>query len=720
MKKEITKYKVAIFTLLMLCANWLFSTNNVDSLELVLEHQLGQDDQRAALLTYRALGDAYFHLDDHEKAIRSCKKALKISEALEDTEEIAKDLGIIGNILRNRSQYEEGFQYFFRLLELNKKINNKTGYANTLSRVAAIYQQIGDYEKAYDFQMKSLEIFEETNDTANAAVSLYRIGSIFYYQKNFELAEEHYKKSLKAAEQVNNERLIYSCYGGLGSVYGAINEDEAYFEYTERSLELAKKMNHKSGIAYALANMGSFYIKINDYKEAERYIQASFEMKKGLNDKWGVVGDLKMFSNLERDRKDYKKSLNYLEEALELAKELGSKSRIMELYNAMSEVEALSGNYDMAYKHLTKGVAMKDSILSESTLKEMKKRNSRYEIQKRESEITLLKKEKEIASLNTYIFIGAAVCLLLLSLLFFSRYRVQRKSNILLEEKNKEIFLQNEKLEEANERQMATNALLEEKSVQIHLQNKKLEESNEDLKNFAYVASHDLKEPLRMISSYTTLLKKRYSSLFDENATEFFEYVTDGVRRMEIMLDDLLSYSRVNSTEQPKKAINTLHILQIVEVNLRNKIETASGELRFNEEQFPIIQSNRTHMTQLFQNLVSNGFKFQGENKPIVTVSCHSTEKEYVFSVKDNGIGISAENKEKIFEMFRRLHTRDEYEGTGIGLATCKKIVERHNGQIWVESEPGQGCTFFFTIPHESASTPTPTNQSEPNVAAMS
>jgi len=719
MKKEITKYKISIFTLLMLSANLLFSMSNIDSLEMVLQHNRSQNDQKAALLTCRALGKAYFKLDNHEKSFRFSKEALKISEDLEDSKELATDLGIIGNRYRNSGEYEEGFQYFFRLLELNKKNDDKTGYANTLSRIAAIYQQIGDYEKAYDFQLKSLEICEETKDTANAAVSLYRIGSIFYYQKNFDLAEEHYKKSLKAAEQVKNERLIYSCYGGLGSVYGARNEDEAYFEYTERSLELAKKMDHKSGIAYALGNMGSFYIKIKNYKEAEKYIHASFEMKIELNDKWGQIGDLKMFSNLEREKKAYKKSLQYLQEALGLAKSLGSKSRIMELHHSIAEVEALSGNYDIAYEHLSQGAAMKDSILSESTLKEMKKRNSRYEIQKRESEITLLKKEKEIASLNTYIFIGAAVCLLLLSLLFFSRYRVQRKSNILLEEKNKKIFLQNEKLEEANERQMATNALLEEKSAQIHLQNKKLEESNEDLKNFAYVASHDLKEPLRMISSYTTLLKKRYSSLFDENATEFFEYVTDGVKRMEIMLDDLLSYSRVNSTEQPKKPINTLHILQIVEVNLRNKIETAGGELIFKEDQFPIVQSNRTHMTQLFQNLVSNGFKFQGENKPTVTVACHSTDKEYVFSVKDNGIGISAENKEKIFEMFRRLHTRDEYEGTGIGLATCKKIVERHNGQIWVESEPNDGCTFFFTIPHEN-STPTPPTTHEANVAAMS
>jgi len=374
---------------------------------------------------------------------------------------------------------------------------------------------------------------------------------------------------------------------------------------------------------------------------------------------------------------------------------------MVEIYELLSDAHNQSKDYEKAYGYLKMETVLKDSILGEKTVKEMGTHKTRYEVQKRETEIALLKKEKQIANLNGYMLVGTAIFLLLLSGLLYSRIRVQKKSNLLLEEKNKKIFLQKEKLEEANERQKDTNKLLEVKNQQIHIQNKKLEESNDDLKQFAYVASHDLKEPLRMISSYTTLLDKRYKHLFDDTASEFFLYITDGVKRMETMLTDLLSYSRVNSQQKPAQPVKTGNVMEIVAATLRAKVEEAGGEIRFDPEKLPVVLSNRTHMTQLFQNLVSNALKFMGDKKPLVEVDCVARgEEDYLFSVKDNGIGISPDNIEKIFEMFRRLHTKEEYEGTGIGLATVKKIIERSGGTIWVESEVGLGSTFFFTMPN--------------------
>ncbi len=223
-----------------------------------------------------------------------------------------------------------------------------------------------------------------------------------------------------------------------------------------------------------------------------------------------------------------------------------------------------------------------------------------------------------------------------------------------------------------------------------------------------------------MISSYTTLLDKRYNHLFDDTAGEFFLYITDGVKRMEAMLTDLLSYSRVNSQQKPAQPVKTGDIMEIVAATLRAKVEEAGGEIRFDPSRLPVVSSNRTHMTQLFQNLVSNALKFMGDKKPCVTVDCKVNDKErkYLFSVNDNGIGISPENIDKIFEMFRRLHTRDEYEGTGIGLATVKKIIERHGGEIWVESEVNVGSTFFFTIPFPEPATESDSQPTKESIMA--
>ena len=272
--------------------------------------------------------------------------------------------------------------------------------------------------------------------------------------------------------------------------------------------------------------------------------------------------------------------------------------------------------------------------------------------------------------------------LFILSVLLFRQNRNQKKTNRLLEEKSKVIRLANEK---------------------INLQNKALESSNEELQQFAYVASHDLKEPLRMIGSYTSLLKRRYLNNLEPTAHEFMDFVTDGVKRMEILLNDLLLYSRANSGEMKLDKVNTQMTLSVVMNNLQQRISDQNAVVNINYDNLPIVNGSKTHLNQLFQNLISNGIKFTKDVSPVIDVDCQKTDDKYIFSVKDNGIGIDKENSKKIFEMFRRLHTKEEFEGTGIGLATCKKIVEKHGGEIWVESEVGKGSAFFFTVPIKEA-----------------
>ena len=220
--------------------------------------------------------------------------------------------------------------------------------------------------------------------------------------------------------------------------------------------------------------------------------------------------------------------------------------------------------------------------------------------------------------------------------------------------------------------------------------------SNTELEQFAYVISHDLQEPLRMVSSYTQLLAKRYGKKLDNDADEFIGYAVDGAKRMQTLLHDLLEYSRVGTRGKPFGLVNCEHVVEQAMANLKIAIEECSASVSY--DTLPTVMGDEGQLVRLFQNLIGNAIKFRREETPQVYISALRRNNIITFTVKDNGIGIDPQHSQSIFEIFRRLHTREEYPGTGMGLAICKKIVERHGGHISVQSQPGQGSTFYFSV----------------------
>ena len=241
--------------------------------------------------------------------------------------------------------------------------------------------------------------------------------------------------------------------------------------------------------------------------------------------------------------------------------------------------------------------------------------------------------------------------------------------------------------------------ITDRKLFEIELARKaeELARSNAELEQFAYVASHDLQEPLRMVASYTQLLARRYKGKLDADADEFIDFAVDGANRMQHLIQDLLSYSRVTTKGKALCLTQAEAACNSAVTNLLQSIQEANASVRV--APLPAVLADATQLTQLFQNLIGNAIKYRDERKPEIQVSASPNGAEWVFSVQDNGIGIEPQYFERIFQMFQRLHTRKEYSGTGIGLAVCRKIVERHKGRIWVESQTGQGSRFLFTIP---------------------
>jgi light-regulated signal transduction histidine kinase (bacteriophytochrome) len=234
-----------------------------------------------------------------------------------------------------------------------------------------------------------------------------------------------------------------------------------------------------------------------------------------------------------------------------------------------------------------------------------------------------------------------------------------------------------------------------EEAIRAH--SERLARSNEELERFAYVASHDLQEPLRMVASFTQLLSKKYSGKLDETADRYINFAVDGAKRMQMLITDLLAYSRVNNRELALRPTECDALVRTTLQNLKVAIEEAGAVVEC--DSLPSVVADQGQLGQLFQNLIGNAIKFHGQALPRVHISAADCGAEWLFSVEDNGIGIGPGQADRIFQIFQRLHTRTEYPGTGIGLAVCKKVVERHGGRIWVESRPGEGSNFRFTLP---------------------
>jgi len=223
-----------------------------------------------------------------------------------------------------------------------------------------------------------------------------------------------------------------------------------------------------------------------------------------------------------------------------------------------------------------------------------------------------------------------------------------------------------------------------------------LRRSNAELEQFAYVASHDLQEPLRMVASFSQLLAKRYQGKLDQDADDFIGFAVDGARRMQALINDLLAFSRVGTRGRAFEPTDSNAVLQKALTNLTTLMEESQAVVTHGP--LPTILADGGQLMQVFQNLIANAIKFRGSEPPRIHLAAETQGEGWRYAVQDNGIGIAKEHQERIFTIFQRLHPRSEYPGTGIGLAICKKIVERHGGRIWVDSELGKGSTFYFTI----------------------
>jgi signal transduction histidine kinase len=399
------------------------------------------------------------------------------------------------------------------------------------------------------------------------------------------------------------------------------------------------------------------------------------EINQKTNSNTDIANALIVIAHIYREQKSYDKAIEYAKKGMMLLDDIDALLLKQEACQILAESYELTGNYKDAVVCFREYQEIKDTVFSQKNRDAINDLNRRYRAEQYEQELgsqqALLDKEKTKRSF----YLG--IILFLIALGFLSFYTIQQKQ------------FANQKLQELNEEVKAQNE-------EMLLTQNRLKVANQDLNSFTTMASHDLKEPLRMMSSFSQLLKRRNKNL-DESSQEYINYITDAAQRMSRMLDDMLNYSTNRIRIENMEYLDTNKLLATVQENLKLRIEENNVVIHI-ANNLPQIKGQASLIEQTFQNLIANGIKFQQLNvRPEISITAESTAKENIFKITDNGIGIAPENQANVFQLFKRFN--EEYEGSGIGLTTCKKIMELHNGTIDLQSEIGEGTTFILRFP---------------------
>ncbi len=696
-----------VYTLLLLL---LFGSNGIahstDSLITILHNQIENKNYEGQIATHFELAKIYKATQEKNNELEQLEQALKTAKFHENHTDQIEALFQIGNYYGRIQDYSKVVETFKELF-LEYQPLEQEQQIDVCDHISNAYRRLGNNELAYEYQLEALYHAEQIGDSSLIARSLYQIGNIFFFQYNYPVAIDYYQKTLEICKKIDFWRGIFNCHGAIGGAYDRLNEANKALKHNLTAYHLASERDYKLGLAYATHNLGMSYALLNQPDSALFYYEKSIKLKNEQNDTWGSIATLRGMGEVYLELENFPKSKEYLSRAYDLAKSNNSKPRLLETSMALSDFFSKTQNHEQANILLNEALALKDSLANETVLQKMSDAKTRFEI--KEKEEALLLKDKEIKSIYTWILMGSLGFTLLLLWALFSRYISQKRHAKELELKNRQIEKQHQELREAYSAQSIS-------SKQIFEQNKQLEVSNTELKRFAYIASHDLKEPLRTIGSYANLLKRRYQNQLDKNADEFIDFITSGVERMYHLLSDVLDYSNLDRFESSVEWIKTEEIVKDITQSLNHQIEEKKAIIQFTT--LPEIKANETHLSQIFQNLISNAIKFTNGKTPIVQIGSRFAKGVPIFYVKDNGIGIEDSYQAKIFDIFQRLHTNEEFEGTGIGLSICKKIVESYGGEIWVESSPNKGSIFYFSLPVETKGVSRESFQSLPFVAS--
>lgn len=647
--------------------------HTIQSIEDELQHYIQQDNKSKALESYVRLGKHQIESGQGYAAIESFEAALAISHALSDYRKAFEIHYLLGEEFRMQGQFQLSLRHFRTCLRQSsiKDMEKISVY----SRIGEILSEMGDYESAYTFLLKA-EYLINHGTKLETEVNIqfnYSMGHALYYMKKYERSLLYYSKALELSVEEEEADWRFSCLTAIGGAYREMKDYQKATEYFKEALRLSQISEKHLDYSYVFLNLGITQLHLKTYSSAKIYLESALENARKLQDKTLEANCLYFLGKVYVFQKDWRQGIEYLESAMDLAEEI--PRRKFDIMALVAETYVELGNYQKAYQYILQRNRMKDSLFAEDIALTEERLRKEHEANFIREKLKSLEAEDRLRTEKQQLYWTVAamsiVFLILILWLNQSKLQYQLRANEKLEEKNQEIFSKN----------------------------LKLAKSNDALEQFAYVASHDLQEPLRMIENFSHLLHRRYQDQLDQTGKDFIYYISDAVKRMSGMLQDLLSFASLTTHNETFERVDMNKSIEVVLKTLQHKVEDAKASVTIQE--LPYVYGNPVQLNQLFQNLLTNALKFRAEDPLMVRIGYHSKGGWDIFSVSDNGIGIPRKEQSAVFEMFHRLNASQSNGGTGIGLATCRKIMQNHKGKIWLTSEPGHGTTFYAAFPRE-------------------
>ncbi|WNJ17723.1 tetratricopeptide repeat protein [Pontibacter sp. G13] len=616
-----------------------------------LEAAIYQKDNGTAARAYDILGKSHYIKGNFILASDCFRKGLNMAEDLRDSVLLAHLHNSLGIISFRQSKYEDALQQL----------------------------------------LSSQMYWEGLGDEFNAATILINIGALYKRLNEFDTAIQTLKRALRESEKLNNPNLKASAYHNLGNVYEELNDYPQALSYYEQSLEIKKQHSQMGSLTSTLGNIARIYVKDNQLGQARKIyrdalkIGESSDRKSQLQQLEATWGEILLENGHSYEAEDH------LLTALDLAELMEDKGAQKELHLQLAELYGQQRKYKLGYDHLHQYKQVSEKLYEARQDKQFVEMQTRQQLEEKEQTIQQLqmaqfqmRQEEKQGQLKFYSLLVLSIAIIIALLATFSRYRTKLQANIQLSQQKAEIEQKNE--------------LLEHQSQAIHLQNTRLMQSNQELEQFAYAASHDLREPLRTIRSYLQLLQRRYQTTLEASAQEFLEFALDGAVRLDNLLTDLLEYSRIGRTGMSRVKLDLNVVLSQVKKGLQSQIEQTKATIEW--DQLPEITGYKTEIYLLFQNLISNAIKFHRPDvPPEIHISASKENQQWQIQVRDQGIGIPPQFHERVFQMYQRLHHRSEFEGSGMGLAICQKIIRNHGGEISIDSDGKVGTTFTISLP---------------------
>ncbi len=628
---------------------------------------------------YRERGFIYEENNLLHQALAEFENALNIANRLDNDSHrlsVYTDLAVLN---RKLSNYKATTDYHTMTLFLAEQIGDKEMVEDSYHGLGTVYDIVGDYDKAIEYYFKSLAIAEERNSISGVIITLQNISNTFINTQNKEQALGNIERAYRLASSTSDSLTIANVLYDYGKILNKVGEHSKALEKHQAALEVYQTVQRKTAIVRSMIEISTVYTNMEQYDKAQEYFQLCFDKyREYLSNKdnahlYNKQGYL--FLKLNENEKAEEAFLK----GLAISTKNDYKAISQENHHALYRIYREFGQTDKALVHLEESNKFQNYIQNNEKTQRIAEVQFQYEVEKSERRIQELRYSR-----NQLFFFGLSFFLTVIAafLVYTNSIKVRN---------NKALLKRNEESEK---------------------QNRRLEESNQALRQFAYAAAHDLKEPLRNIGSFISLLQKKYGHQFNEEANSYMNFVTNGAKRMNNLLVDLLEFSTLTTQQASNELINLRSVIDEVVGNLQDVIVAQNALINY-PDRMPSVRMKRIHLIQLFQNMVSNSLKFV-DGQPEINIQYFPEPEHILLMVEDNGIGINKDYEDKVFLLFQQLDKSKGYEGTGIGLTICKTIVDKYNGQIWFESGNIKGTRFFVRLPILEETTALVTPQQKP------